>query len=177
MDYKDIEIRKSDSIPLSRFQLFKYQQKCSIIFNISVNFKNTKKVEHILESSFNVNIFWCTLCYSLIIGNQRRYSSRLSILMFIETSCSDTKILIFKQIMLLIAQINLEWEINSISQIRLKSHVIIIVPFSFKLWEIFIILLDLILPVVDCQDSPAKETINIRFCEFLWFELWKKYIF
>ena len=85
-----------------------------------------------METHSTLIFFDVLLCYSLIIGNQRRYSSRLSILMFIETSCSDTKILIFKQIMLLIAQINLEWDINRISQIRLKSHVIIIVHFFIQ---------------------------------------------
>ena len=55
------------------------------MFNISVNFKDTKKVDHILESS--LDSFWNTSCHLSTIGNQRRYSSRLSIPMFIGTPC------------------------------------------------------------------------------------------
>ena len=46
------------------------------MFNISVNFKDTKKVDHILEST-RLLIFYAS--HLLIIGNQRRYSIRLSI--------------------------------------------------------------------------------------------------
>ena len=55
------------------------------MFNISVNFKDTKKLDHIFKTS--LDLFWCILCHLLIIGNQRRYSSRLSISMFIGTPC------------------------------------------------------------------------------------------
>jgi len=52
----------------SRIQFIKTQQNCSS----SMDFES---------------FFWCTLCHLLIIGNQRRYSSRLSIPIFIGTPC------------------------------------------------------------------------------------------
>ena len=49
-----------------KFQLDKNQQNCLIIFNISVNFKNTKKVGHILESSLDVQSFYDPL-YAILL--------------------------------------------------------------------------------------------------------------
>ena len=42
---------------LSRFQFFKNQQNCSNV-NYSVNFKDIKKVDHILESSLDFQSFF-----------------------------------------------------------------------------------------------------------------------
>ena len=60
--------------------------------NISVNFKDTQKVDHILESSLDVQSFF--LMYFILFINyrksKRRYSSRLSIPMFIGTPCITT---------------------------------------------------------------------------------------
>ena len=57
------------------------------MFNVFVIFKDTKKEELKLESSFQLLIFiFCILCHLLIIGN-RRFSRCLSIPMFIGTLC------------------------------------------------------------------------------------------
>ena len=55
------------------------------MFNISVTFKDTKKVDQIFESLSEVQYFFEPLCHLSIFGNQRRYSSRLSIPMLIGT--------------------------------------------------------------------------------------------
>ena len=52
------------------------------MFNISVNFKDTKKLDHIFKTSLDFQFF-----YTLRVIYQRRYSSSLSILMFIGTPC------------------------------------------------------------------------------------------
>ena len=57
------------------------------MFNISVNFKDKKKEDHILESSLNFQ-FFSSACPLSIIGNQRRYLIRLLIPMFIGTPCT-----------------------------------------------------------------------------------------
>ena len=59
------------------------------MFNISVTFKDTKKVDQIFESSSEVQYFFESLCHLSIFGNQRRYSSRLSIPMLIGTPCRE----------------------------------------------------------------------------------------
>ena len=62
---------------LSRSSLLKIDKTVQL-FNISVNFKYTKKVD-ILKNSMDFQ------CNFSTIGNQRRYSSRLSITKFIGT--------------------------------------------------------------------------------------------
>lgn len=66
---------------LSRFEFIKSQWTLSI-FNISVNFKNTKKADYVFESSWDVFIYQLS-----IIGNRRQFSSHLLISMFIGTPC------------------------------------------------------------------------------------------
>ena len=50
------------------------------MFNISVNLRDAKKVDHILKRMLYLNFFWCTLFHLSIFRNQRRYISHLSIL-------------------------------------------------------------------------------------------------
>ena len=58
------------------------------MFNIPVNFGDIKKADFILESSLDVHRSLDTFFFNLsIIGNRRRFSSRLPIPMFIGTSC------------------------------------------------------------------------------------------
>ena len=65
---------------LSRFQLLKNLQKCLI--------SSILKIQRRFSPNFGkLIIFWCNVCHLSVIGNQRRYSSRLSIPMFIETPC------------------------------------------------------------------------------------------
>ena len=56
---------------------------------ISVNFKDSKNADHILKSLEDIQSLYDTLFVILSnIRNQRRFSSRLSIPMFIGTPCT-----------------------------------------------------------------------------------------
>ena len=61
------------------------------MFNISVNFKDTNKMDHKLESP----IF--TSRHLSIIWNQRRYLSRPGIPMFIGTPCIKVSVSVYNQ--------------------------------------------------------------------------------
>ena len=64
------------------------------MFNISVNFKDTKKGwPHFEKPILDVqSFFYALLGHSLNIGNQRLRSSHLSIPMFIGTPCNNRRI-------------------------------------------------------------------------------------
>ena len=73
---------------LSRFQFVKTQKKtCSYVWYLR-QFLRYREGRPYSGKLIRLSIpFWCTLCNLSIIGNQRQYSSLLSILVFIGTPC------------------------------------------------------------------------------------------